>query len=130
MILADTSVWIDHLNRPDDRMTALVDAGQVLLHSLVIGEVALGNMANRRPRIAELRKLPKIEELDNDTVIAKIEEHELMGRGIGFVDAHLICSALERDGTRLWTHDRRLHEVADELGVAFVEGSGNGEEDA
>ena len=126
MILADTSVWVDHLNRPDERMTVLVEAGEVLLHSMVIGEIALGNMANRKPRIAELRDLPRVLELDNDTVIAKIEEHELYGRGIGFVDAHLICSALEREDTQLWTRDRRLHQVADDLGVAFVEGDGNG----
>ena len=111
-------------------MTALVEAGEVLLHSMVIGEVALGNMANWSPRIAELRGLPRIAELDNDAVVAKIEEHKLMGRGVGFVDAHLICAALEREGTQLWTRDRRLHQIADELGVAFAEGNGDGEGDA
>ncbi|MCZ0941884.1 MAG: hypothetical protein OXJ53_02375 [Gammaproteobacteria bacterium] len=75
MILADTSVWVDHLNRPDARMTGLVEAREVLLHSMVIGELALGNLANRESRIEELRKLPRIGELDNDTVVAKIEEH-------------------------------------------------------
>lgn len=77
MILADTSVWVDHLNRPDERMTGLVEAREVLLHSMVIGEIALGNLANRESRIEELRKLPRIGELDNDMVVAKIEEHLL-----------------------------------------------------
>ena len=82
--------------------------------------------------MSQLRALPKITELDSDSVISVIEERELMGRGIGFVDAHLISAVLKHDGARLWTHDRRLDRVATELGVAFIENdeppAGNGGE--
>lgn len=111
-------------------MAALIEAQEILLHAMVIGELALGNLEDRDTRLATFAKLPRIEELENDAVLAKIEAHQIVGRGIGFVDAHLVFSALEREGTQLWTRDRRLHEVADELGVAFVESDGNREGDA
>ena len=123
MILVDTSVWVDHLNAPDATMTARLRANEVLIHSMVIGELACGNLRSREVRIAELNGVPKIAELNNDVVIAHIEERNLMGRGIGFIDAHLICAVLDQEGTCLWTRDRRLHRVAANLGVAFVEGN-------
>ena len=97
-------------------MAALIDAQELLLHSMVIGELALGNLDDRGTRLALFASLPRIEELENNAVLAKIEAHQIMGRGIGFVDAHLVFSALEREGTQLWTRDRRLHQIADELG--------------
>lgn len=111
-------------------MAALIDAQEILLHSMVIGELALGNLDDRGKRLALFASLPRIEELENNAVLAKIEAHQIMGRGIGFVDAHLVFSALEREDTQLWTRDRRLHQVADDLGVAFVEGNGSAEGDA
>ena len=125
MILVDTSVWVDHLNVPNDGQNATMAkhlrAGEVFMNSMVIGELACGNLPNREARIAELTGMPKITELRNDVVTLSIGERNLMGRGIGFVDAHLVCAVLEREGARLWTRDRRLNRVATELGVAFVE---------
>ena len=125
MILVDTSVWVDHLNAPDATMTARLQANEVLMHSMVIGELACGNLRAREARIADLKGVQGIAELGNDVVITRIEEHHLMGRGLGFVDAHLICAVLEEAGACLWTRDRRLNEVATELGVAFVDDEGS-----
>ena len=124
MILVDTSVWIDHLNAPNPAMNFRLRGGDVLTHSMVIGELACGNLPDRRTRMSQLRALPRITELDSDSVISVIEQRDLMGRGIGFVDAHLISAVLKHDGACLWTHDRRLNRVATELGVAFVENDG------
>ncbi len=96
---------------------------------MVIGELACGNLRARDARMAELNDVPRIPELGHDTVITRIEERNLMGRGIGFIDAHLICAVLEREGTRLWTRDGRLHRVAADLGVAFVEDDNASEEE-
>ena len=125
MILVDTSVWVDHLNSPDVTMTARLRTNEVLMHSMVIGELACGNLRDREARIANLKGVQGIPELGNDVVITRIEEHNLMGRGLGFVDAHLICAVLEEEGARLWTRDRRLNEVATEFGVAFVDDEGS-----
>ena len=125
MILVDTSVWVDHLNAPDASMTSRLRTNEVLMHSMVIGELACGNLRDREARIADLKGIQGIAELGNDVVITRIEEHNLMGRGLGFVDAHLICAVLEEEGACLWTRDRRLNEVATELGVAFVDDEGS-----
>lgn len=98
----------------------------VLMHTMVIGELACGNLPDRAAKMAMLQGLPRISELSNNVVTARIEQRKLMGRGIGFVDAHLVLSAVERKDTRFWTRDRRLHQVAGDLGVAFVEDDGNG----
>ena len=124
MILVDTSVWVDHLRAPNPTMNDRLRGGDVLTHSMVIGELACGNLPDRRTRMSELGALPRITELHNDNVIHAIEERDLMGRGIGFVDAHLICAVLKHHGVRLWTHDKRLNGVATELGVAFTENDG------
>ena len=124
MILVDTSVWIDHLRARNTTMNDRLLSGNVLTHSMVIGELACGNLPDRRTRMSELRALPRITELDSYSVLSVIEERQLMGRGIGFVDAHLISAVLQHDGARLWTHDRRLNRVATDLGVAFVQNDG------
>jgi len=107
-------------------MAVLLRDENVLVHSMVIGELVCGNLRDRPRNLAVLQALPRISELSNDVVIATIEQLKLMGRGIGFVDAHLVLSAVERKDTRFWTRDRRLHQIAGELGVAFVEGGGDG----
>ena len=126
MILVDTSVWVDHLLRPDAMMLELLRDNNVLMHAMVIGELACGNLPDRAAKMAMLRVLPRISESSNDAVTGSVEQRKLMGRGIGFVDAHLVLSVVERQDTRFWTRDCRLHRVANELGVAFVDGGGDG----
>ena len=119
MILVDTSVWIDHLRSADSELPKLLHAGDVLTHAMIIGELACGNLPKRVEFLRRLNALPAIGELDHAKVLSMIDSRKLMGHGIGFVDAHLICSVLSRDGTTLWTRDRRLRRVADDLGVAY-----------
>lgn len=119
MILADTAIWIDHLHRGgDERMVALLQAGEVVIHPHVLGEIALGSLRNRAGILRDLRALPQVMMAEEEEVFGLIERHRLFGTGIGYVDAHLLASALLTSETRLWTRDRRLHEAAARLGVA------------
>ena len=122
MILADTSIWIDHLRSPMSQLTDLVSADEVLMHSIIIGELACGNLSGRQERLSAWRRLPMILEASHDEVLSTIESRRLMGRGIGFMDAHLLCAVLNRENTLLWTRDGSLRRVAGDLGVAFQEG--------
>ena len=89
-------------------------------HEMVIGELACGNLPDRKGFLDRLRKLPAIPSLPSDDVLALIETHAWMGRGIGYVDANLLGSVLAHRGTMLWTADRRLKQVAEELGIAHT----------
>ena len=119
MILADTSVWIDHLRSPLAQLAEFVNAGQILMHSIIVGELACGNMSDRRRRLSDWQRLPMIPEASHLEVLSTIESRQLMGQGIGFMDAHLLCAVLNRENTLIWTRDRRLRLVAGALGVAF-----------
>ena len=121
MILADTSVWIDHLRSPVPRLAELVGASELLMHSMVLGELACGNLSNREKRLVDWRRFPMIPEAEHGDVLATIESRRLMGRGIGFIDAHLVCAVLNHGNALLWTRDGSLRQVAADLGVAFTE---------
>lgn len=124
MILVDTSVWIDDLRCPGRELRDRVAAGEVLSHEMVIGELACGNLPDRNGFLQRLRELPAIPGLPSDVVLALIEAHAWMGRGIGYVDANLLGSVLARDGATFWTMDRRLRRIAAELGIAHAETGG------
>lgn len=117
MILVDTSVWVDHLRRNDARLKALLETGQVLIHSFVIGELALGNLRQREAILQSLQDLPKAVSAGDGEVLGFIERNALFGLGIGYVDAQLLASA-RLSAALLWTHDKRLHEVGIRLGLA------------
>lgn len=117
MILVDTSVWVDHLRKGDARLKALLGAGQVLVHSFVIGELALGNLRQREAILQSLQDLPQAVPAGDGEVLGFIERNALFGLGIGYVDAQLLASA-RLSAAPLWTHDKRLHEVAFRLGLA------------
>jgi predicted nucleic acid-binding protein len=121
MILVDTSVWIDHLRRGDQALAAALEAGQVLMHPFIVGELACGNLQRRAEILALLRALPGAPVATDDEALGFIERRELMGRGIGYVDVHLLASAALAATARLWTRDRRLAAVASDLALAFVE---------
>ena len=125
MILVDTSVWIDHLRHPIVSLNAGLQARGILSHEMVIGELACGNLANRAEVLDDLRSLPALKPVAATDVLALIESHGFMGRGIGYVDANLLGSVLASTGTRLWTHDIRLGRIAEELGVAHVPEGGS-----
>lgn len=117
MILADSSVWIDHLRRADARFSALLQTGQVLTHAFVIGELALGSLANRVRFLRLLDDLPQAHAASDEEVLAFIELHALAGLGIGHVDAHLLAAA-RLNGAGLWTRDKRLAAVAEKLALS------------
>ncbi len=117
MILVDTSVWVDHLRSGDAALAALLEASEVLTHPFVIGELACGNLANRGVILTLLDDLPSVTVAADNEVLFFIERHTLMGRGIGYVDAHLLAGATLGTDTRLWTRDRRLRSVAGDLSL-------------
>ncbi len=121
MILVDTSVWIDDLRQHNSKLRDRVDAREVLSHEMVIGELMCGNLPDRRGFLKRLKDLPAIPVLRCSEVLALIEHHKWMGRGIGYIDANLLGSVLACKGAFLWTDDRRLREVAEELGIAHIE---------
>ena len=118
MTLVDSSIWIDHIRMSDAVLAGLIDRRQVLVHPFVIGEIALGAIRTRAAVLAALGELPSSPIASHAEVVHMIEEHRLYGRGVGYVCAHLLAAARLRRATLLWTRDRRLHAIADELGVA------------
>ena len=118
MILVDTSVWVEHLHTANEDLAALLSGGEVLAHPFVIGELALGNLRPRDPFLSDLRDLPQAMVAEDQEVLDLIERESLFGRGIGYVDAHLLAAARLTLEAKLWTRDRRLQAVAAELGVA------------
>jgi len=118
VILVDTSVWVDHLQAGNKTVAGLLDAGRVLVHPFVIGELALGNLRHRRTLLAYLQDLPQANAATDPEVLHFIEQHDLAGVGIGYVDVHLLASTCLTAGSSLWTRDKRLLSVAERLGVA------------
>jgi len=116
-VIVDTSVWVDHLRRDDRRLAALLHDGAAELHPFVLCELALGNLGRRDEILGWLEALPSVEVAADAEVRYLIEERRLWGRGIGWIDAHLLASAL-LGSTPLLTRDRALAAVAVELGVA------------
>lgn len=120
MILVDTSVWIDHLHKAE---AALVDAlarDEVVSHTLVIQELALGSLKTRRALLDSLVQIRALPILNQAELLALVDAHRLWGRGLSAVDCHLLGSLLLLPGTRLWTRDKRLRTAAGELGVPPV----------
>ncbi len=120
VILADTSIWIDHLRVPDPMLVRALQARRIVTHEFVIGELALGSLRNRAAVIAALKDLRRVRPAMADEVLAMIENFGLFGRGIGYVDAHLLASVRLIPGARLWTRDKRLLEAASLLNVAAL----------
>jgi len=119
MILVDTSVWVDHLRSGDESLSALLNTSQVLMHPFVLGELACDNLRQRAEALSLLRNLPQASVAHDEEVLFFIERHELMGRGIGYVDAHLMAAVALDGGARLWTRDKRLQTLASVLGMAY-----------
>lgn len=117
MILADTSVWVDHLRFGDKDMRQLLNRGQIVIHPFIIAELALASLKNRTKTLALLDLLPQIRVARLNEVRLTIEARRLYSVGIGFTDAHLIASALIDSPTLLWARDKKLRKVAENLGI-------------
>lgn len=119
MILADTSVWIDHLRRSDASLAHVLQDGLVLCHPFVIGELACGHLRQRAQVLDAMSELPSAPVATHREVLVFVERHALAGRGIGWVDAHLLTSTALAGGAKLWTRDKRLAGIANDLGLAW-----------
>lgn len=117
MILVDSSIWIDHIAKPDETLTGLLSANQVVTHPFVIGEIAVGQMRRRDEVLAGLETLPSVDVAAHENVMYLIERHQLFGRGIGYVDVHLLAAVRLTPGSMLWTRDRRLAAAARHVNI-------------
>ena len=121
MILVDTSVWVDHLRDGDAALAGVLQSGEVLAHPFVVGELACGDLRARDDILGLLRDLPQAQAVSDDEALAFIARHSLMARGIGYIDVHLLASAVLSQA-RLWTRDKRLAAVASALGIDAAPG--------
>ena len=111
MVLVDTSVWIDHFRQNEPELAALLSEGDVLTHPFVIGELSCGSLRNRTVVLSNLAELPAAVPASHEEALGLMQDRKLWGRGIGWVDAHLLAAAL-LSGCALWTRDARLAEAA------------------
>ena len=115
-MLVDTSVWVDHFRQGNAKLSEQLQAGQVWTHPFVIGELACGNLARRAEVLELIDALPLVPVADHEEVLAFVESRRLMGRGLGWIDVHLLASAVLAS-LPLWTSDKRLSAVARALDV-------------
>lgn len=118
MVLVDTSVWVEHLRREQRELESLLEAGEVVCHPFIVGELACGFIENRKEIFSLLQSLPAAVEAGHDEVMAFLERYRLMGRGLGWVDVHLMASAF-LSGTPLWTLDKKLRRESVRLAIAY-----------
>ncbi|MBT8043078.1 MAG: PIN domain-containing protein [Pontiella sp.] len=116
MVLVDTSIWIDHLRSGNKKLTTLLNDGDAAIHPFVIGELACGNLKNRKEIISLLHALPHVTKTDDDEALFFIEKHRLAGLGIGPIDIHLLASC-KLVKAKLLTKDKRLRDAADKLNL-------------
>jgi predicted nucleic acid-binding protein len=119
IVLADTSIWIDHLDKGSLLLGQLLQSDVLVMHPAVIGEISLGNIKNRRGVLSSLRRITGAVVAMDTEVLTLIEVQDLAGSGIGYIDAHLIAATLMTPHCKLWTRDKRLHTVAHRLGIAY-----------
>ena len=117
MTLVDTSVWVDHFRNGNQALEALLHAGEVMTHPFVVGELACGSLRNRAEVLRLLKDLPDAPLAGHDEVMELVERKRLWSQGIGWIDAHLIASALLA-GVTVWSMDRRLSALAKRLRIA------------
>ena len=118
MVLVDTSIWVSHLRDGNAELATLLNDGEVLCHPLIVGELACGNLKDRSVILSFLQLLPMSIEAEHEEVLLFIEKRRLMGKGIGYVDVHLLISAILTD-VPLWTLDNKLAQVSDNLHIKY-----------
>ena len=114
MVLVDTSVWVSHFREIHNGLVPLLNNGEVVCHPFIIGELACGNLRNRTNIISLMDALPLALQVDHEEALAFIEAHNIMGKGLGYIDVHLLASALLTE-VSLWTFDKKLDKAAEEL---------------
>ena len=118
MVLVDTSVWVTHLRQGSRQLEKLLMDAEVMCHPFIIGELACGNLKNRTEIISLLQSLPMAPTIEFDEFLFFIDRNQLMGKGVGFVDVHLLASA-QLAGVPLWTADKKLKVAANQLELTY-----------
>ena len=119
MILVDTNVWVDHLHHAEPELSEHLIRDEICCHDLVLTELALGSLKKRDEFLSALSELKRLPAVDDHEVRWFIEKRKLRGRGLSAVDVHLLASVVVVPGTTLWTRDKRLRDVAQDLGCRF-----------
>ncbi|MCL0060817.1 type II toxin-antitoxin system VapC family toxin [Dehalococcoidia bacterium] len=120
MVIADTSVWISHLRDGNPELENLLYEGEVVCHPFIVGELACGNIENRDEILSLLQSLPMVVSASYDEVLQFIQYNDLMGKGLGYIDVHLLTSAVLTDVT-IWTLDKKLRLVSSAMGINYGE---------
>jgi len=118
MVLVDTSVWVSYLRNGDVGFEKLLNDGEVVCHPLIVGELACGNLKNRHEILMYLESLPMAVLAEDGEVLKFIENHQLMGKGLGYIDVHLIAAAVLTD-VPLWTFDKTLDKITKKIGINY-----------
>lgn len=119
MIIVDSSIWIDHLRSPDAQLAEIAKRQLIRMHPFVLAEIALGNPPYRTRLLRNLSRLLPARVASTDDVLELVEREAIYGKGLGFVDVHLLASARITPGTSVWTRDRRLRDIAVKLDLAM-----------
>jgi len=118
VVLVDTSVWVEHLRKASPLLQELLESQEVVVHTFVIGELACGHLPDRPAVLGNLSLLPRADAATDDEALHLIETGGLYGAGLGYIDVHLLASAL-LSNSLFWTRDKRLHKAAVQLGLAW-----------
>ena len=118
MVLVDTSVWVSHLRDGNAGLEKLLVNGEAACHPFIVGELACGNIRNRREILTYLQSLPMTILAEDEEVLKFIDENQLMGKGLGYIDIHLIASAVLTD-VLLWTLDKTLDKFTKNIGIHY-----------
>ncbi len=112
LILADTNIWVNHLHHGNERLDAYLRQSKVVIHPMIIGELACGSLRQRHTVLSLLQLLPQPHRVSDETVLTFLNEHTLYHKGLGWVDMHLLCATAMTPHCRLWTNDQRLKTQA------------------
>jgi len=118
MILVDTSVWVDHFRKGNLQLEEALNDGDVMCHPMIVGELACGNIKNRKEILELLQALPMLQQVEPEEILQFIENKRWMGKGLGYIDVHLLVSAILAD-VFFWTLDKRLNEISEKLKVGW-----------
>ena len=118
-LLIDTSVWIKFIDDDYVLLPTILEYPEVVTHPFVVGELAMGDTGDRTEFLLALQTIDKLEVLDDRDVLRFLKEYKLQARGIGYIDCHLLASAVTDSNTKIWTLDRRFRNVANGLGVDY-----------
>jgi predicted nucleic acid-binding protein len=118
MVLVDTSVWVTHLQMGHSKLERFLQDGDVACHPFIVGELACGNLKNRSEILSLIQSLPMTIEAEHQEVLQFIENHQLMGTGLGYIDVHLMASAVLTE-IPIWTLDKKLNTISSKLGIGL-----------